>query len=98
MFVIHPWWELSEKVAVNITDRVLRSFERDWKLVPNEVQYEFGYDGPYFSDSYMDAPELLPRKHVNMTFEEYVMLVQLYAYSEDDILRSLGNPDYDDVE
>lgn len=77
MKVVHPFFELSERCAVNITDRDYYGIVNDWENTPDIVQDEFGWDGCFFFPG-----DDIPRKSVDMTFDEYVALVQMFALSE----------------
>lgn len=80
MKVLNPFWELTEKVAINITDRDYYDIVRDWELTPDICQEEFGWDGCVFFPD-----DNIPRKSVDMTFDEYVALVQMYALVENEM-------------
>ena len=77
MRVVHPFFELGEKVAINITDLDYYEVIKRWEELPDSFQAEFGWDGCWFQP---DDP--IPTKTIDMTWDEYVMLVQLIMLDE----------------
>jgi hypothetical protein len=75
VLAIHPDWRDSERISIVITDRPNQiEFMKDWEMEDEEVQEDFGYDGPLWQ-TFDTQP---PKRREEMTYDEYVALVKHY--------------------
>jgi hypothetical protein len=77
---VHPDGPMSDKVKLRIIDVATDGeFAGRWLDLNARLQSEFGWDLPLWTRENGPAP----KKHIEMTFNEYVKLVQDYIAAED---------------
>jgi len=76
---VHPEGAKSEEVKLRITDvEDDDEFAGRWMKQSDRLQAEFGWDLPLWTREYGPAP----KKHIAMTFDEYVKLVTEYIAAQ----------------
>src|SRR5476651_1635369 len=81
VYAIHPLAELSEKVKLLITDvESVGEFSEKWHKEDQKYWREFGYDLPLWTRGISFGAS--PRKHIKMTFAEYIKLLDDYITAE----------------